>query len=147
MGLLDVKRRNGNAKDCLPSEQPRWSAGWRKELASWPGHWREAWEERAAILQYDGGLTREEAEWSALHEVQQCPPAPEWLIRWQEEWLMERGILRDFVAHCPDSGLCRVGQFLLAEVPTDSHSWLALGHRMLALEDEMQSRSYGPGAR
>lgn len=29
----------------------------------------ELWEERAAIMQYDGGLTRDAAEWEALVEV------------------------------------------------------------------------------
>lgn len=30
----------------------------------------ELWEERAAIQQYDGGLTRAEAEWQAFLSVQ-----------------------------------------------------------------------------
>ena len=33
----------------------------------------ELWEERAAIQQYDGGLTREEAEWQAFLCVQAFP--------------------------------------------------------------------------
>ena len=31
--------------------------------------WRIEFEERAAILEYDGGLVREEAEIQALHEI------------------------------------------------------------------------------
>ena len=30
----------------------------------------ELWEERAAIMEYEGGLTREEAEWQAFLRVQ-----------------------------------------------------------------------------
>ena len=30
----------------------------------------ELWEERAAIMEYEGGLTREEAEWQAFLGVQ-----------------------------------------------------------------------------
>ena len=34
-----------------------------------PMDWRIDWEERAAILEYDAGLSREEADRQALHEV------------------------------------------------------------------------------
>jgi hypothetical protein len=34
-----------------------------------PGDWRVQWEERAAILEYDGGLPRERAEATALAEI------------------------------------------------------------------------------
>jgi len=34
-----------------------------------PMNWRIEFEERAAILEYDGGLTREEAERQALQEI------------------------------------------------------------------------------
>ena len=37
-----------------------------KEL---PERWREWYEERAAILEYDGGLTRAEADSQALREI------------------------------------------------------------------------------
>lgn len=33
----------------------------------------ELWEERAAIMEYEGGLTREEAEWQAFLCVQGEP--------------------------------------------------------------------------
>jgi hypothetical protein len=36
----------------------------------WPAHLRELWEERAAILEYDGGLSRDEAERQARELIQ-----------------------------------------------------------------------------
>jgi hypothetical protein len=35
---------------------------------------RERWEERAAIMQYDGGLSREDAEEQAMYEVLNARP-------------------------------------------------------------------------
>jgi hypothetical protein len=37
--------------------------------ADLPSEWRMEWEERAAIMEYDGGLTREQAEYYALVEI------------------------------------------------------------------------------
>jgi hypothetical protein len=34
----------------------------RQAVRTWPVHRRIEWEERAAIMQYDGGLSRERAE-------------------------------------------------------------------------------------
>ena len=34
-----------------------------------PGDWRVEWEERAAIMEYDGGLPRERAEAFALDDI------------------------------------------------------------------------------
>lgn len=34
-----------------------------------PMDWRIDYEERAAILEYDGGLSRDDAELQALHEI------------------------------------------------------------------------------
>lgn len=34
-----------------------------------PMDWRIEWEERAAIMEYDGGLTREQAESEALKDI------------------------------------------------------------------------------
>ncbi len=42
--------------------QPKW---WR-ELASWPDDRRERWEERAAVMEIEGGLSRDEAEREAV---------------------------------------------------------------------------------
>ncbi len=36
-----------------------------------PSEWIEDYEERAAILEYDGGLAREEAEVQALQEIRE----------------------------------------------------------------------------
>ena len=38
-------------------------------LADWPPSWREAFEERAAIMEYEGGLSRNEAERRAAEIV------------------------------------------------------------------------------
>jgi hypothetical protein len=35
------------------------------DVATWPADWRDNFEERAAIMEFDGGLTRAEAEVSA----------------------------------------------------------------------------------
>jgi hypothetical protein len=37
-----------------------------------PGDWRVEWEERAAIMEYDGGMLRERAEALALTEIIQA---------------------------------------------------------------------------
>ena len=34
-----------------------------------PGDWRVEWEERAAVMEYDGGIPRERAEAIALTEI------------------------------------------------------------------------------
>jgi hypothetical protein len=39
------------------------------DLDSFPIDWRIEFEERAAILEYDGGLTREEADKRAVSEI------------------------------------------------------------------------------
>jgi hypothetical protein len=41
----------------------------QQEIASWPGPVRDAYEERAAILEYDAGFSRDEAERLAYHEM------------------------------------------------------------------------------
>jgi len=55
------------------TQAPRWMG---VEVASpsfgpddLPGDWRVEWEERAAIMEYDGGLPREHAEAEALTDV------------------------------------------------------------------------------
>lgn len=40
-----------------------------QEIASWPEDKRDAYEERAAILEYDAGFSRDEAEWLAYQDV------------------------------------------------------------------------------
>lgn len=43
--------------------------------ADLPEDWREMWEERAAIMEFDGGSTREVAERDAFLEVQKLMTA------------------------------------------------------------------------
>ena len=43
--------------------------------ADLPADWRERWEERAAIMEFDGGSTREVAERDAFLEVQRLMTA------------------------------------------------------------------------
>jgi len=40
-----------------------------KRSADLPPLWRELWEERAAIMEYDGNMTREDAERAALEDI------------------------------------------------------------------------------
>jgi hypothetical protein len=42
---------------------------WRHELETWDEEDRFAWEERAAIMQFDGGLSLEAAEKAAFEDV------------------------------------------------------------------------------
>ena len=42
----------------------------RFRARGWPSPWRDHWEERAAIMEYDGGLPRDEAEWEAFKIVE-----------------------------------------------------------------------------
>jgi hypothetical protein len=44
-------------------------------VSAWPEDWRDAWEERAAIMEYDGGETREEAERRAYAEYEAAAEA------------------------------------------------------------------------
>jgi len=39
-------------------------------------YWREVWEERAAIMEFDGGMDREEAEAAAYADVRRMMKAP-----------------------------------------------------------------------
>jgi hypothetical protein len=42
----------------------------RYRARGWPSPWRDHWEERAAIMEFDGGLSRDEAEWEAFKIVE-----------------------------------------------------------------------------
>jgi len=42
---------------------------WRKDLETWDEKWKETWEERAAIKEFDGNMEREAAEKEAYDEV------------------------------------------------------------------------------
>jgi hypothetical protein len=39
---------------------------WQEQLAAWPEEWRDLWEERASIMEYDGNLARDDAERQAF---------------------------------------------------------------------------------
>lgn len=41
-------------------------------VSDWPPEWRDSYEERAAIMQYDGGLSRAEAEHRAEELVREA---------------------------------------------------------------------------
>src|SRR5262245_21245516 len=47
------------------------AADWTAQVASndLPAHWHQAWDERAAIMEFDCGLPREPAEALALRDV------------------------------------------------------------------------------
>jgi hypothetical protein len=45
------------------------AAAWRETVASWPEDKRDTWAERAAVLEYDAGLLRAEAERAAFEEL------------------------------------------------------------------------------
>ncbi len=54
-----------NSRDS-PSRRRRRAAPWGDyDPRGWPEFWREAWEERAAIMEYDGGMDRARAELEA----------------------------------------------------------------------------------
>jgi hypothetical protein len=48
---------------------PRNECYWRAITAFWPPEVRERWEERVAIMRFDGGLTWEQAERRAFEDV------------------------------------------------------------------------------
>ena len=53
--ILRVIEQLVHAPICAPWELPA-------SIDDWPEDWREEYEERAAIMEYDGGLQREQAE-------------------------------------------------------------------------------------
>jgi len=38
-------------------------------LYNWPAYWQERWEERAAIMEFQGNMTREQAEKQAEQDI------------------------------------------------------------------------------
>ena len=57
-----------SALDCLRAGKSL-DIPYQSDLDRLPIDWRIEYEERAAILEYDGGLTRENAEMQALTEI------------------------------------------------------------------------------
>jgi hypothetical protein len=50
---------------------------WQEQLAGWPQEWRDLWDERAAIMEVEGGLSRDEAERHAFERLRDDPSHPE----------------------------------------------------------------------
>ena len=42
----------------------------RFRARGWPDKWRGMWDERAAIMEFDGGLTRDEADVAAYEIIE-----------------------------------------------------------------------------
>lgn len=64
-GKLDI----GNwQKSGLPQDATQ-PLNWQAELQSWSAEFQEAWQERAAIRYFDGGLNKEDAERLAFEDV------------------------------------------------------------------------------
>lgn len=72
---LRIARRQGRDPSELLSPAPTYR-GWM--VTDLPPDWREHYEERAAIFEFDANMTRRDAEWFALIE------AVEHLLRQQE---------------------------------------------------------------
>jgi hypothetical protein len=54
-----------------PGDVDQFPDVWPLDQEELPEEWRLVWEERAAIMEHDGGLSRAEAEARALGEVQE----------------------------------------------------------------------------
>jgi hypothetical protein len=50
---------------------------WWRDLARWPEERQELWAERAAIMEVEGGLLRDEAERQAFERLRDDPSPPE----------------------------------------------------------------------
>ena len=138
MGLLNLK---ATTRKTTRSPVVR-AAALRDELALWPQHWREAFEERAANLKAAGGIAPDEVDRQALAEVLARPPAAVFPLAWNEEWLLERGLLRGRLVNCPDLDLRRRILALVQETPRTEAAWLELGRHMVTLEGEVRRGGY-----
>jgi hypothetical protein len=58
-------------------ERPPVRFNWQQQVAGWPQAWRDLWDERAAIMEYEGNLARDNAERQAFEIVQTIPPLTE----------------------------------------------------------------------
>lgn len=80
--ILRAKARKSTAQDrpgptisdqadtkTIRNAQVRTGADWRAVVESWPDDWRFRWAERAAIIEFDGNLSREQAELAAYDNV------------------------------------------------------------------------------
>jgi hypothetical protein len=69
----------GPARFMPPASTDPADRAWQAELANADESRREAWDERAAVMQHDGGLTREEAERRAAQGLFGFADLPEWI--------------------------------------------------------------------
>jgi hypothetical protein len=56
---------------------PRVTVNWQEQLAGWPQEWRDLWDERASIMEYEGDLARDDAERQAFELLQDAISHPE----------------------------------------------------------------------
>ena len=52
------------------------SSPWRDIVGQWPADDRENWAERSAIMEHMGGLTRDQADEAAYHDIIRTNTAP-----------------------------------------------------------------------
>ena len=57
---------------------PRVTSNWQDQLAGWPQEWRDLWDERAAIMEVEGGLSRDRAEREAFERLRDNSSHPEY---------------------------------------------------------------------
>lgn len=57
---------------------------WRVEVEKWPPDMRDTWEERSAIIEFDGGFPRPEAERRAYEIVRRATDAEQMTRRGPE---------------------------------------------------------------
>jgi hypothetical protein len=58
-------------------ELPPVKVNWQGVLGGWPQEWRDLWDERASIMEVEGGLSRDEAERHAFERLRDDPSHPE----------------------------------------------------------------------
>ncbi|MBN1320527.1 MAG: hypothetical protein JXA87_06780 [Thermoleophilia bacterium] len=65
-----ARSRTAQERDARAHALRAWvAADLPAKVADWPEEWREIWEERSAIMEYDGGLPRPEAKRQAEERV------------------------------------------------------------------------------
>jgi hypothetical protein len=57
-------------------ELPPVKVNWQEQLAGWPQKWRDLWEERASIMEYEGNLARDDAERHAFELLRDALSQP-----------------------------------------------------------------------
>lgn len=69
LGPVDATEFQDGRTQELPESPP---SSLPDDRNSWPEDWRERFEERAAIMEYEGGLSEEEAEREAEQQVRKA---------------------------------------------------------------------------